>query len=187
MSKRFIKTFYHGVVFHGFHDEKVHKKSQGTLSKDNLYQIVKIIGRSNILDAKEFYERLLIGELNENCVCFTFDDGHKSIIDVALPVLEDLKIKSFFYIYSSALQGKIDKLELYRNFRNNYFNNVNEFYNLFYQYLNKDLTDFFKTKKNIILEKKKRYPFYSAEDIKFRVVRSDFFQKAKISIKLCLI
>ena len=75
MSKRFIKTFYHGVVFHGFHDEKVHKKSQGTLSKDNLYQIVKIIGRSNI-DAKEFYERLLIGELNENCVCFTFDDGH---------------------------------------------------------------------------------------------------------------
>ena len=143
MSKDLLKLFIMELYFTVFMMKKFIKK---TLSKDNLYQIVKIIGRSNILDAKEFYERLLIGELNENCVCFTFDDGHKSIIDVALPVLEDLKIKSF-YIYSSALQGKIDKLELYRNFRNNYFNNVNEFYNLFYQYLNKDLTDFLKLKK----------------------------------------
>jgi len=174
-----IKNFYHGVVFHLFQDKRIHKKGHGSLSKDNFNEIIKIIGRDNILDADTFYERLQENKLKKNHVCFTFDDAHKSAIDVALPILEDLKIKSFFYVYSSVLKGKPDNLEIFRYFRTNSFKNINEFYTLFYKALNENLTDFFKKKEKIISEKKKRYPFYSVEDIKFRLVRSDFIKEKK--------
>lgn len=179
MIKANSKNFYHGVVFHLFHDKKIHKKAHGSLSSDDFLQIIKIIGRKNILDAEIFYEKLLEGKLEKNHVCFTFDDAHKSEIDIALPILEDFKIKSFFYVYSSVLEGKPDNLEIFRYFRTNYFQNINEFYILFYKNLNENLKNFFKKKEKIILEKKKRYPFYSIEDIKFRLVRSDFIKEKK--------
>ena len=179
MIKANSKNFYHGVVFHLFHDKKIHKKAHGSLSSDDFRQIIKIIGRKNILDAEIFYEKLLEGKLEKNHVCFTFDDAHKSEIDIALPILEDFKIKSFFYVYSSVLEGKPDNLEIFRYFRTNYFQNINEFYILFYKNLNENLKNFFKKKEKIILEKKKRYPFYSIADIKFRLVRSDFIKEKK--------
>ena len=40
-------------------------------------------------------------------------------------------------------EGKPDNLEIFRYFRTNYFNNVDEFYNSFYQVLDKDLKTFF--------------------------------------------
>ena len=125
MIKANSKNFYHGVVFHLFHDKKIHKKAHGSLSSDDFLQIIKIIGRKNILDAEIFYEKLLEGKLEKNHVCFTFDDAHKSEIDIALPILEDFKIKSFFYVYSSVLEGKPDNLEIFRYFRTNYFQNIN--------------------------------------------------------------
>ena len=38
----FNNKFYHGIMFHNFHDEKLHKKSQGSISKDNFYKIIEI-------------------------------------------------------------------------------------------------------------------------------------------------
>ena len=84
-------------MFHHFHDEKNHLKSQGSISKDDFYRLIKFIGKKNILNANIFYENLKKNKLKSNQVCFTFDDAIKSQIEVALPVLEDLKIKSFFF------------------------------------------------------------------------------------------
>ena len=47
--------FYHGIMFHHFHDNKKHKKSEGSISKDNFYKIIKYIGKKNILNASEFF------------------------------------------------------------------------------------------------------------------------------------
>ena len=47
-------------------------------------------------------------------MCLTFDDAVKSQIDIALPILEQFKIKSFFFVYSSIFDGKPDNLELFR-------------------------------------------------------------------------
>ena len=58
--------------------------------------MIKFLGRKNILDANIFYEKLISKKLKDNDLCLTFDDGIKSQIDVALPVLEDLKNKEFF-------------------------------------------------------------------------------------------
>ena len=50
-------NFFHGIMFHHFHDDNLHKKSQGSINKDDFYKILKFIGRENILDAKDFFSR----------------------------------------------------------------------------------------------------------------------------------
>jgi len=164
-------------MLHHFHDDKMHTKGQGSISKDDFYKLIKFIGRRNILDADIFFEKFKKNDLKKNEVCLTFDDGIKSQIDVALPVLEDLKIKSFFFIYTSLFEGKPDNLEVFRYFRMNYFKDINEFYINFYSVLNKDLSDFFIHNKVKIKDTKIKFPFYSIEDIKFRLVRDLFLKK----------
>ena len=46
--------FFHGITFHHFHDHKKHKKSQGSITRDDFYKIIKFVGRRNIIDSSEF-------------------------------------------------------------------------------------------------------------------------------------
>ena len=172
-------NFYHGIMFHHFHDDKIHSKSQGSISKDDFYNIIKFIGKKNILDAEDFFFRLKDNKLKKNDVCLTFDDGVKCQIDVALPVLEDLKIKGFFFLYSSLLTGKPDLLEVYRYFRVNYFENIDDFYNKFFNALDIRLDDFFTSNNKNIKNMLTNFPFYSINDVKFRLVRNELLTKKK--------
>lgn len=174
-SKKF--NYFHGIMFHHFHDNKLHKKGQGSLNKKNLLKIINFIGRKNILDADVFYQKLLDKKLKRNEVCFTFDDGIKCQFDIALPVLNDLKIKSFFFVYSNLFTGKPDYLEVFRYFRTNYFKSINKFYKLFFTFVKDDLNIFFKKNSNEIKLKKIKFPHYSLNDIKFRMVRDTLLTK----------
>ena len=171
-------NFYHGITFHHFHDDGIHTKGQGSIDKDDFYKMINFIGRKNILDAYIFFEKFKNNKLKENEVCLTFDDAIKCQIDIALPVLEELKIKSFFFVYTSMFEGKPDNLEIFRYFRMNYFNNVDEFYNSFYQVLDKDLKTFFEDNNDKIKATKIKFSHYSIEDIKFRLVRDIFLTKS---------
>ena len=166
-------NFFHGIMFHHFHDDNLHKKGQGSISQDDFYKLIKFIGRDNILNADEFFVRYKENKLSEKNVCFTFDDSLRCQYDIALPVLEDLKIKSFFFVYSSTLTEKPDLLEIYRYFRMNFFSSIDEFYNSFFKELNADLLKFFEEKNEIIKNKKKKIQVYSINDIKFRLVRDE--------------
>ena len=172
-------NFFHGIMFHHFHDDGIHTKGQGSIDKDDFYKMINFIGRNNILDADIFFEKFKNNKLKEKEVCLTFDDAIKCQIDVALPVLEELKIKSFFFVYTSIFEGKPDNLEIFRYFRMNYFNNVDEFYNSFYQVLDKDLKTFFEDNNDKIKATKIKFPHYSIEDIKFRLVRDIFLTKSQ--------
>ena len=166
-------------MFHHFHDDGIHTKGQGSIDKDDFYKMINFIGRNNILDANIFFEKLKNNKLKDNEVCITFDDTIKCQIDIALPVIEELKIKSFFFVYSSVFDGKPDNLEFFRYFRMNYFNSVDEFYNNFYKVLDKDLKSFFKKNVEKIKEMKIKIPIYSIEDIKFRLVRDIFLTRSQ--------
>jgi len=172
-------NFFHGIMFHHFHDDGIHTKGQGSIDKDDFYKMINFIGRNNILDADIFFEKFKNNKLKEKEVCLTFDDGIKCQIDVALPILEELKIKSFFFVYTSMFEEKPDNLEIFRYFRMNYFNNVDEFYNSFYQVLDKDLKTFFEDNNDKIKATKIKFPHYSIEDIKFRLVRDIFLTKSQ--------
>jgi len=170
-------NFYHGIMFHHFHDNGIHTKSPGSIDKDDFYKMINFIGRNNILDADVFYEKFKNNTLKSNQVCLTFDDALKCQIDIALPILEELKIKSLFFVYTSIFEGNPDNLEIFRYFRANYFNSISKFYDEFYKVLDKDLNSFFEMNKKKIDIKKKKYNFYSYEDIKFRLVRDIFLSK----------
>ena len=171
--------FYHGIMFHHFHDDKVHLKGQGSIDENDFKRIIEFIGRKNILDANVFFEKLRNNKLKDNEVCLTFDDALKCQIDVALPILEELKIKSFFFVYSSLFESEPDNLELFRHFRMNYFDNINAFYDNFYKILEKDCKAFLDENNSIIKEKKIEFPNYSIEDIKFRLVRDIYLTKTE--------
>ena len=63
----------------------------------------------------------------------------KSQYDIALPVLEEHKIKSFFFVNTSIYTNEYNYTELFRLFRNNYFKDINEFYRKFFSLVNKNL------------------------------------------------
>ena len=172
-------NFFHGIMFHHFHDDGIHTKGQGSIDKDDFYKIINFIGRNNILDADIFFEKFKNKKLKEKEVCLTFDDAIKCQIDIALPVLEELKIKSYFFVYTSMFEEKPDNLEFFRYFRMNYFDNVDEFYNSFYLVLDKDLKTFFEDNNDKIKATKIKFPHYSIEDIKFRLVRDIFLTKSQ--------
>lgn len=168
-------------MFHHFHNDK-HKKAQGSLSGNILKKIIKKFGKKNILDANEFYEKLRDNKLETNHICLTFDDGIKSQYDVAFPILKKFKIKAFFFIYSSILTDKPDNLEIYRFFRCNFFENINDFYKLFFNEVKIDLTRYFRKKKKDIIRMKKTFPYYSINDIKYRILRDEFLSKKNLDI-----
>ncbi|MDC1095908.1 polysaccharide deacetylase family protein [Pelagibacteraceae bacterium] len=170
-------SFYHGIMFHHFHDDEIHLKGQGSIDKDDFYKIINFIGRKNILDADVFYEKFKNNHLKDNEVCLTFDDAIKCQIDIALPVLEELKIKSFFFVYTSIFEEKPNNFESFRYFRMNYFKNIDEFYDSFNKVLDKDLKSFFEKNSDKIKETKIKFIHYSIEDIKFRLVRDVFLTK----------
>ena len=78
-------------MFHHFHENKKHKKGQGTISKQQLIKIIKFIGRENILDADQFFEKFLKKKLKNTDVCFSFDDFcNPSQYDVACLSLRNI-------------------------------------------------------------------------------------------------
>ena len=170
-------NFFHGIMFHHFHDNYIHKKGQGSIDASDLKKIISFIGRKIFLMRMIFILDTKKKKLKNNHVCFTFDDGIKSQYDIAVPILENENIKSFFFIYSSLLTNKPDLLEIYRYFRTNYFNSIDEFYNHFYKTIDVNLNPFFKSKEKKIKDLKNKFPHYSISDIKFRIVRDDFLKK----------
>ena len=105
-------NFYHGIMFHYFHGKGIHKKTQGSINQNDLNKIIKKLGKKNILNADEFLNRHLENKLKKNNVCLTFDDGLKSQYDVALPVLEENNIKSFFFVNTSLYSREYNYTEL---------------------------------------------------------------------------
>ena len=170
-------SFLHGIMFHHFHDNINHKKSQGSIDRIKLKKIINYIGKDNIINPPEFIKNVKSGNLKKKKVCLTFDDGLLCQFDVAKKLLDDYGIKGFFFVYSSIFDTKPDLLEVYRYFRVNFFPNMNSFYSNFFSNISFDLSFYFQMHRKIIKETKKKFPFYSYNDIKFRLVRDHYLSK----------
>ena len=175
--------FYHGIMFHHFHDKKKFPVSQGSISQSQLYKLINKIGRKNFLNPEEFLFKLKQKKLKNTDLCLTFDDGLKSQISIAYPVLDDLKLKAFYFVYTSIFNKNYSMLEPYRYFRHYYFESINDFYKNF----NDEMIEVFNNKtefnsfkincKKRIIEWKVKHPRYSHNDIVFRLTRDFFLNK----------
>ena len=169
-----------GIMFHHFHDNLKHPNGQGSINVKQLTKIINFLGKKNILDPEDALEHIRSRKQNQK-FCLTFDDGLKCQFDLALKVLKKFNLKGIFFIFSSILTSSPDLLEVYRHFRNTKYKNVSEFYLHFFKVIyknNQNKIDLFLNKnKKFIRKIKKESPYYSLNDIKFRILRDKFLGK----------
>jgi hypothetical protein len=173
---------FHGLMFHHFHDE-THPKGQGSINSKTFEDIIEFYSEKwNIISADIFYERFKKQTLGDRDVCITFDDNLKCQYDIALPILDKLSLKAFWFLYTSPFEGVFEKLEIYRYFRSKYFNSFEEFFEVFFQSL-KNKSEFkyvFDLLKDFEHEKYlSEFSFYSKEDKIFRFTRDKILGEKK--------
>jgi peptidoglycan/xylan/chitin deacetylase (PgdA/CDA1 family) len=171
------------IMFHYFHDDKTHRKVDGSLSANQLEEIINSTVY-NVLSADTWFRKYDEGTLEDNDTCLTFDDGIKEQYDIAVPILDKHRIKGLFNICTFFFTGDEDTFEIHRYFRNNYFESINGFYEHYFQSiesLEKELYD------NVCLTVNfEQYighaTFYTTEDRKFRYFRDVVFKEKHSSI-----
>ena len=166
----------HGLMFHHFHDAHRHRPGQGSVSAEQFAAMLRGVGRGRVIPAMEFLDRALAGRLREHHLCLTFDDNLRSQYDVALPVLEELNLTAFWFVNSSVMQGNIERMEVYRHFRNTQFGCVDDFYAAFFVRANE--SPFTRRIDGALrqfnpAEYLTGFPFYSDADRRFRFVRDE--------------
>ncbi len=171
----------HGLMFHHFHDA-VHPAGQGSISADQLTQLIESIGPDRIMSAQEFLFCARNRALGRGAVCLTFDDNLRCQYEIALPVLERYNLTAFWFVYTSVLQGNIEPLEVYRYFRMTQFASVDGFYDAFYEALSH--SPHAQIAEMLLEEFNPRtylggFPFYTDADRKFRFVRDEALGPAR--------
>lgn len=167
-------------MFHHFHNED-HLQSQGSLSSFEFSQMLDWLdSKFNLLGAKEYLNRLNEGQLGSKDICLSFDDALLCQYDVALPVLNDRSLGAFFFVYSSVFTGQPDKLEIFRYFRTNAYENTDEFYQDFFALVESNFSDEFTDYRSQFseLDYLSSYSFYTENDKWFRYLRDQFLNQS---------
>ena len=169
-------------MFHHFHDN-FHLPSQGSLSAlDFDHMISWLSDRYDILNAQDYKSKFLSQSLKNTDICLSFDDALKCQYDIALPVLRKNNISAFFFVYSSAFSDNPDSLEIFRYFRNNKFDSVDEFYNYFFDFLIQNDKDEYliqQSQYSSLGNYLSAFPFYTENDKWFRYLRDQYLGNDK--------
>lgn len=171
----------HSIMFHHFHDDK-HLPAQGSLSSSVFLKMIDWLhNHYSILNASQYKYKFENGTLEETDICLSFDDALKCQFDIAIPVMESLGIEAFFFVYSSAFSNNPDALEIYRYFRTSCYENINQFYEHFFDLVAKIDTAEFSRQQVIYseLDYLSAFPFYTENDKWFRYLRDQYLLRNK--------
>ena len=161
----------HGIMFHHFYNEK-HLNGQGAISVDQFENIIQYY-KDNLLSANEWLYKAKTNTLDDKDICLTFDDSLLCQYDIAVPILEKYNLTAFWFVYSSVLNGGIEKLEVFRKFRTAYFSDIDDFYSEFFSVVGQTeySDEVEQSLNNYSHDNWKHFPFYSQNDTRFRFVR----------------
>ena len=163
----------HGIMFHHFHGGR-HHPSPGSISGEELADLIRYVGRDRILEPAEWIKRAEQGQLAPGDLCLTFDDALLCQFEIALPVLQQYDLRAFWFVYSNIFEGHISRFEVYRVFRATCFRHVDEFYELFFARVRDGRSSQqaqLACDPSEIARRRARFPFYSAADVQFRILR----------------
>jgi peptidoglycan/xylan/chitin deacetylase (PgdA/CDA1 family) len=165
----------HGIMFHHFHDHR-HPAGQGSLAADDLAAIIRFLNPDRILPAREWLRRAIVGTLANRDLCLTFDDNLRCQYDVARPVLRDFHLTAFWFVPTSVMEGRLERLEIYRQFRVKCFGEIDDFYEVFFRTL--ATSDYAEPAGQVLRQFDAttylaEFPFYSEADRRFRYVRDE--------------
>ena len=105
--------FPHGLMFHRFCTPAGSVRPQGALTAEEFERILLFVGLERVLAPAEWLNNLSAGTLQSHHLCITFDDGLRSQYEHALPVLDRLGLKAFWFVPSCVFHGQPVKLEIY--------------------------------------------------------------------------
>ncbi len=167
-------------MFHRFHKEATRPLGQGSITDVEFEAILRYVGMERILSPREWLARVQTGTLQLTDICITFDDGLKSQFEVALPVLNRLGLKSFWFVFSSVLNGSVDRNEIASYLASFVFSSFEEFSGRFEQHASlaredlssKEFTEFSG-------RMREKFRFYSDADIRFRYIRNFLLSRRK--------
>ncbi len=168
-------------MFHHFHSEK-HPKVQGSINEKQFEQILDWLSeRYTLIDAEQYVAKLDRNVLQANEICLTFDDALLCQFEVAYPVLKRRGLRAFFFICSSPFNNEPDNLEIFRYFRTVSFDDINQFYRIFFKRVMNDGEVDYTAEKALYnqLDYLSVLPFYSNEDRWFRYLRDRVLGKKK--------
>ncbi|WP_373941895.1 polysaccharide deacetylase family protein [Vibrio chagasii] len=167
------------IMFHYFHgDSGNHKPCQGSMSADHLERVIKH-QKIQVLGVDEWVFKLSNGTLQDCETCLTFDDGIREQWDIALPILNAFDIKANFNLCSFQFSKEKDNFEIYRHFRNYYFESLDDYYEQYFS----ECANYFK-KYHIEIPKNLNFSnylpnstFYTVQDRKFRYYRDEILKE----------
>jgi peptidoglycan/xylan/chitin deacetylase (PgdA/CDA1 family) len=163
----------HGLMFHHFFDDK-HPKGQGAIDAGCFTRLLKEVGTDRILSPEAWTVRALSGALRDGDLCLTFDDALRCQYDVALPVLDELGLTAFWFVYSSVFEGGREPLEIFRYFRTVAFPDIDAFYDAFEAAIARsECAELVRIKLDgvDIANHLKEAAFYTLRDRRFRYIR----------------
>jgi peptidoglycan/xylan/chitin deacetylase (PgdA/CDA1 family) len=137
------------IMVHHLHDNSNFKAVKGSIHVNKFHEIVS---------------------KSKNNTVFTFDDGYKSQLHLGAKILEKYNKKGIFFLNTNILENKINFHELSKFAASLFFKNQKEF-NIFYLEHCKSS----KIKKNEIRKYKKKFPFYSEDEIYIRIIRDNHY------------
>jgi peptidoglycan/xylan/chitin deacetylase (PgdA/CDA1 family) len=164
----------YSAMFHHFHGDK-HPKSVGggSVSAFDFNVIIDYLEENyNLITPDEFTQKVVSKSIKQSDICLSFDDSLKCQFDIAYPELEKRKLKAFYFVYSGAFSENPPFLEFFRDFRFNFFSNIDHYYDSFFEVIRikyvKEYNAFLKNYKANYLS---NYSFYSIKDKKYRFLR----------------
>lgn len=173
-------------MFHHFHNED-HPSSQGSIDEVAFKKIIQHLDEKfNLISADTWLDKAMKDELKSEDVCLTFDDSLMCQYDIAKPVLDEFKINAFWFLCSSLLEGNLELLEVFRYFRTNCFDGVEDFYSVFFKAFEDSSEQDFKKLSGFDPDKYLAgFPFYTLNDRKFRYIRDKILGVEKYNSLMC--
>ena len=181
-----VQSKAHGIMYHHFHDNQKHIVGQGSISAETFNDMLDFYGKDhNIIGAGEFLQKSEAGTLSPADVCLTFDDGLLCQYDVAYPVMKYRGLTAFWFIYTSPLDGVIEKIELYRHFRFSKFSDIEDFYSAFFNIVAANDPEAMAAIHSFDPDQYlKEFPFYTPNDKRFRYMRDRVLGVSKYNMTM---
>lgn len=162
-----------GQMYHHLHDDALHKRGQGSIDADTFRSVLAAAASTGeILAPREFADAVHDGTLKPGQTCITFDDALLCQHDIAVPIMEEMGIFGFFFVYTSVLGYDPDPLEFYRDFRNTWFGDIEDFYSEFFDQTSDQFPALHETYElSFPSDYLSQFRFYSENDRRFRFFR----------------
>lgn len=173
----------YGVMFHDLCSDEFNSYAD-SITVDQFSKIITQLRQvANVCTPLEFTEKVESRRLSNQDVVLTFDDGLASQFHLAVPVLEAVRLKAFFFIYTPIREQSVDTLQIAKSLARDHFQDTESFYKTFRacaaQLLGSPFIVAYESSE--AGNYRQHQTFYTENDRRFRYVRDLFMTRSQFT------